>query len=99
MVVAPKILLRLSDCASTYTDFEPGTLFKSVLPDTIADPKSVKKVILCSGKHYYNLNNERNQKKLGNVAIIRVESLAPFPVQELSEELNKYKSATGMSCF
>lgn len=92
IVVGPKTLLRSSDATSSYAEFLPGTHFQSVLPDTTANPKQVKKIIFCSGKHYYNLNNERIAKKYEDVAIIRVESLCPFPVQDLQQEISKYKN-------
>jgi probable 2-oxoglutarate dehydrogenase E1 component DHKTD1 len=93
VVVAPKTMLRMSDATSKFQDFEPGTHFHSVLPDEIANPKDVKKIILCSGKHYYALNSERLEKKIENVAIIRIESLCPFPVHDIQVELAKYKNA------
>jgi probable 2-oxoglutarate dehydrogenase E1 component DHKTD1 len=92
VVVAPKTLLRMSDATSPHTDMAPGTHFKGVLGDSLADPKKVKKIVLCSGKHYYTLNSERIQKKIENCAIVRVESLCPFPVFELQTELAKYKN-------
>lgn len=94
IVVGPKTLLRLSDATSKINEMLPGTHFENVLPDSYANPKSVKKVILCSGKHYYNLNSERIAKNINDVAIIRVESLCPFPVQEIQAELSKYGMAT-----
>jgi probable 2-oxoglutarate dehydrogenase E1 component DHKTD1 len=94
IVVGPKTLLRLSDATSPITEFLPGTHFQNVIPDVYANPKSVKRVILCSGKHYYNLNSERINKRIEDVAIIRVESLCPFPVQEIQTELSKYGMAT-----
>lgn len=51
------------------------------------------KVILVSGKHYYALDNFRESTDQKNVAIIRVESLCPFPVQELLQEIDRYKYA------
>lgn len=94
IVVGPKILLRLSDATSKYTEFQAGTSFKPVIEDFIAmDTSKVKKIILCSGQHYYKLNAYRNEHKLSEVAIIRVESLCPFPVQEINEELERYKNA------
>lgn len=96
IVVGPKTLLRLSDATSVYTDFVHGTTFKPVIEDVIAMEKDrVKRVILCSGKHYYNLNAYRNSNKIRDVAIVRVESLSPFPVQEINEELDNYKNAKG----
>lgn len=100
IVVGPKTLLRLSDATSVYTDFVHGTTFKPVIEDVIAMEKDkVKRVILCSGKHYYNLNAFRDENKIHEVAIVRVESLCPFPVKELNDELDKYKNAKGISLF
>lgn len=96
VVVAPKILLRLSNATSTHADMQPGTYFKNVIGDNIADPKRVKKIILCSGKHYYNLNDERISKKIDNTAILRLESLCPFPLYEIQEEILKYNNARSM---
>lgn len=93
IVVAPKTMLRMSEATSTHEDFQAGTHFKNVLPDITANPKDVKKIIFCSGKHYYNLDNERVTKKIQNVAIIRVESLCPFPVHDILEQMTKYKNA------
>lgn len=95
VVVAPKILLRLSEASSTHAEFQPGTSFLPVLSDPIADAVQVKKVLLCSGKHYYALNEERINKNYKDVAIIRIESLCPFPVAEINKELDKYKNANG----
>lgn len=93
VVFAPKTMLRMSEATSSFEDFQPGTHFKNILPDTVANPKDVQKVILCSGKHFYNLNAERTSKNIKNVAIIRVESLCPFPVHEINEQLTVYKNA------
>jgi len=60
----------------------------------IKDNYNVNKVILVSGKHYYALNNYREITGNKNVAIIRIESLCPFPTYELLEEIKKYKYAT-----
>lgn len=93
VVVAPKTLLRLSDATSPFGDFETGKSFLPVIGDKSVNPASVKRVLLCSGKHYYNLNEERVKRSSSDVAIVRVESLCPFPVHELNEELDKYKNA------
>lgn len=61
--------------------------------DVRANPSKVTKVVLCSGKHYYNLDAERTKQNIDNVAIIRVESLVPFPIHEIQEELKKYSNA------
>ncbi|XP_040172310.1 probable 2-oxoglutarate dehydrogenase E1 component DHKTD1 homolog, mitochondrial [Anopheles arabiensis] len=94
LVVAPKTLLRLSDCVSPHTDFAPGTHFQPVLPDPAPlDPKRVRRVVLCSGKHYYTLASERQARQVTDVALVRVESLCPFPVQAIRDELAKYANA------
>ncbi|XP_037952832.1 probable 2-oxoglutarate dehydrogenase E1 component DHKTD1 homolog, mitochondrial [Teleopsis dalmanni] len=94
VVVAPKILLRLSAATSTHSDFQEGTHFHNVLGDTaVTNVEGVRKVILCSGKHFYNLNDERKAKSITDTAIVRLESLSPFPIHELQEELGKYKNA------
>lgn len=93
IVISPKTMLRMSDATSSFEDFQPGNHFKNVLPDDIANPKDVKRIILCSGKHYYNLNNERTSKNIQDAAIIRIESLSPFPVHDIQLELSKYKNA------
>lgn len=94
VVIAPKTMLRMSEATSSFEEFQPGNHFKSVLSDTIATPDKVKKVILCSGKHFYNLNNERKARNVQDVAIIRVESLCPFPVHDIQQEIAKYKKTT-----
>lgn len=100
IVVGPKTLLRLSDATSVYTDFLSGTIFKPVIEDAIAmETDKVKRVILCSGKHYYNLNAYRNEKKIREIAIVRVESLCPFPVSEINNQLDQYKNAKGTITF
>ncbi|XP_037921992.1 probable 2-oxoglutarate dehydrogenase E1 component DHKTD1 homolog, mitochondrial [Hermetia illucens] len=92
IVVAPKVLLRLSDATSSHDDLAPGTHFKNVIGDDIANVQDVRKVIFCSGKHYYNLNSERLANRITDVAIIRLESLAPFPIKEIQTEIAKYKN-------
>lgn len=94
VVIGPKTMIRMSDASSSYEDFLPGTHFKNILPDNTANPKAVKKIIFCSGKHFYNLNAERLAKNHQDVAIIRVESLCPFPVHDIQQEIAKYKNAT-----
>ncbi|CAH0723581.1 unnamed protein product, partial [Brenthis ino] len=93
VVASPKILLRMADAVSPLSDFTPGTHFKPVIGDAIADPLKVKRVILVCGKHYYELHKERVKSKIEDVAILRVEALAPFPLQEIQEQLNKYTNA------
>lgn len=96
VVVAPKILLRLPEATSVHTDLAAGTSFLPVIGDaTVTDASSVRRVILCSGKHYYALQAERLAQGHTDVAIVRVESLCPFPVGEINEELRRYPNAKG----
>ncbi|XP_050448038.1 2-oxoadipate dehydrogenase complex component E1 isoform X2 [Cataglyphis hispanica] len=94
VVVAPKILLRHPAAVSSFSDFMPRTSFKTIIGDNnVEENCNVNKIILVSGKHYYALNNYRETIGNKNVAIIRIESLCPFPVHELLEEIEKYKHA------
>ncbi|KAH8407072.1 hypothetical protein KR222_005684 [Zaprionus bogoriensis] len=92
VVVAPKTLLRLSAATSTHEDFQPGTMFHNVIGDTTVQPEQVRKVIICSGKHYYSLAEERAKRQAHDTAIVRLESLCPFPVHELQAQLAQYGS-------
>ena len=93
IVVGPKGLLRLPEAVSSLQDMAPGTYFRTVLPDTNAvSPESVTKGILCTGKHYYLLDQYRRDKGIKNTVIIRVESLCPFPAKAVYEEVRKYPS-------
>lgn len=73
VVVAPKILLRLPEATSSLDEMAPGTTFQTVMGDPGVSPGKVTKVVFCSGKHYYTLTKERENLKLQNVAIIRLE--------------------------
>ncbi|XP_077997960.1 2-oxoadipate dehydrogenase complex component E1-like [Glandiceps talaboti] len=93
VVVAPKILLRLPAATSQLQDMMAGTYFQPVLGDNSVNPDSVTKVLFVTGKHYYALLKQRNSLQANNVAIVRVESLCPFPAMELRQELKKYPNA------
>ncbi|XP_017891896.2 probable 2-oxoglutarate dehydrogenase E1 component DHKTD1 homolog, mitochondrial [Ceratina calcarata] len=93
IIVAPKILLRHIAATSALADMGPQTTFKSVIGDEKAKASEVTKIIFVTGKHYYALDNFRETTEQSNVAIIRVESLCPFPVQDLLQEIDRYKRA------
>ncbi|KAJ0403177.1 hypothetical protein P43SY_005171 [Pythium insidiosum] len=97
VVMAPKTLLRLADATSTLQEMGPDTTFQPVYTDvSITKPSKVKKVMFCSGKFYYDLVRERS-KRLGDkaeeIAIIRIEELAPFPFKHVVAELQKFEHA------
>jgi len=90
IVITPKSLLRHKECTSSLDDLASG-YYRRVLPDVDhINPKNVKHIILCSGKVYYELLNERRAKKRNDLAIIRVEQLYPFPGPELNKVLKCY---------
>jgi probable 2-oxoglutarate dehydrogenase E1 component DHKTD1 len=72
----------------------PGSQFKPVLDDTIADSSSVERVVLLSGKLYYDLIKERSARGLDSkVALVRVEELCPFPFEGVRSTLARYSDA------
>ncbi|PRY06078.1 2-oxoglutarate dehydrogenase E1 component [Pontibacter ummariensis] len=90
--MSPKSLLRHPAVVSPIEDFTSGG-FKEVIGDDYATAKSVKKVLLCSGKVYFDLLEEQQKSERKDIAIIRLEQLAPFPKVQLEAELKKYKNA------
>lgn len=100
IVMSPKSLLRHKLCVSDLADFGPKTNFKTVIGETeklVADNK-VRKVVVCSGKVYYDLLEERANRKINDIAIVRMEQYYPFPKSELIEELKRYKNAEVVWC-
>ncbi len=92
IVFTPKSLLRHPQCVSTVEDFSKGGL-QEIIDDSYVKAKDVKKVLLCSGKVYYDLLNKQQDDKRKDVAIVRVEQLYPLPDKQLSKILAKYKGA------
>jgi 2-oxoglutarate dehydrogenase E1 component len=93
VVMTPKSLLRHKLAVSSLDDLANGH-FHLVIPDQrIENDKKVKRVVLCSGKVYYDLFEEAEKRKLTDVAIVRVEQLYPFPRTEVNAELDKYPAA------
>ena len=92
IVASPKLLLRLPAARSSLDELAPGTKFHPVLSDpAVKDPASIKRVVLCSGKFYYEL--EKAKPKDVDVAFIRLEELSPYPAAELRAALAPYKNA------
>ena len=92
IVFTPKSLLRHPMATSKVDELTSGA-FKPVIDDVDTTAENVKKVILCSGKIYYDLIGEKIAKDHDDTAIIRVEKLYPAPVDEVKEVLAKYKNA------
>ncbi|KAK2101024.1 putative 2-oxoglutarate dehydrogenase E1 component DHKTD1, mitochondrial [Saguinus oedipus] len=93
IVASPKMLLRLPAAVSALQEMAPGTTFNPVIGDSSVDPKKVKTLVFCSGKHFYSLMKQREPlgAKKHDFAIIRVEELCPFPLDSLQQEMSKYK--------
>ncbi len=91
VLFTPKSLLRNKDAASPLSEFTKGG-FQTVIGerDESIDAKKVTRLVMCSGKVYYDLVKQRTEKKLDDVAIIRLEQLYPFPHKALTAELKKY---------
>jgi 2-oxoglutarate decarboxylase len=101
IVFTPKSMLRLKAAASAVEDFTSGE-FRKVIPETVQgiDPNGVRRVLLCSGKVYYDLLAERAKRAGGAdggdaaaVAIVRVEQLSPLPATEIAQAVAAYPGA------
>ncbi|KAI6652012.1 2-oxoglutarate dehydrogenase E1 component DHKTD1, mitochondrial-like [Oopsacas minuta] len=93
IIVGPKGLLRLPEAVSSLNEMSSGTHFKTVLSDSNAG-SAVENTqgILCSGKHYYALDQYRRENGIKDCVIIRVESLCPFPADNIIKEVMKFPS-------
>jgi 2-oxoglutarate decarboxylase len=90
VVFTPKSLLRHPACSSRLEELTAGA-FREVLPDSsAADPQAVSRVLLLSGKIYYELEAERRRRSASHVALVRIEQLYPFPYGEVQEILQSY---------
>ncbi|UPL48767.1 2-oxoglutarate dehydrogenase E1 component [Hymenobacter sublimis] len=92
VVMSPKSMLRHPLCVSPVEEFTSGT-FREVLGDVYAEDKKVKRVLLCTGKVYFDLLEEQQKSERRDVAIVRLEQLHPFPQKQLAVELAKYPKA------
>ena len=100
IIMTPKSLLRNKMCVSKLSDMAEQTAFRRVIkdPDINLKDKNIKKVVICSGKVFYNLYEEREKRKLENVKILRLEQIYPFPHRTLKEELSKTPDAEVVWC-
>jgi len=92
ILMTPKSLLRLKACVSPVDELVKER-FHEVLDDTVVDAAAVRRVLLCSGKIYYDLLDRRTQEKANDVAIVRVEQFYPFPDDLLTRSLKRYRKA------
>ena len=90
VVMSPKSLLRHKEATSTLEDLADGR-FHTVLDETDGlDPTKVKRLILCSGKVFYDLRAARRERGIEDMALVRVEQLYPFPGEDLAEIVSQY---------
>jgi 2-oxoglutarate dehydrogenase E1 component len=93
IVMTPKSLLRSPNAVSTIDEFTTGG-FHAVLPDAVTNAENIKRLVLCSGKVYYDLKAEAEQQGLEHVTILRVEQFYPFPKQSLEDWFAQFANAT-----
>jgi 2-oxoglutarate dehydrogenase E1 component len=93
VVITPKSLLRLPAAASVLDDFTSGGFLPVIDDGEIAEAQAIERVVLCSGKVYYDLLEARKKTGSGKVAIVRMEQFYPFPAERLREVLAKYPAA------
>jgi len=95
VVMTPKSMLRNPQAVSTEADFTGDSCFREMIDDDalLAGPSRVTRLVFCSGKVYYDLINYRNEHKLKNTAIIRIEQLYPFHDEMLQQIISRYPRA------
>jgi 2-oxoglutarate dehydrogenase E1 component len=93
VVMSPKSLLRHPSAVSTIGDLSGGR-FEPLLPDPAApDPAGVERLVFCAGKLFYDLAAARDERRLGHVALVRIEELYPLPADRIEAELARYPGA------
>jgi 2-oxoglutarate dehydrogenase E1 component len=100
IVMTPKSLLRHKLCISKLADFAKGTSFQRVIPETqkLVEDKKIRRLVLTSGKVYYDLFEERAKRGIKDIAIVRTEQYYPFADKEIAAELARYKNAEVVWC-
>jgi 2-oxoglutarate dehydrogenase E1 component len=100
VIMTPKSLLRHKLATSPLADMAEGSTFQFVIPETdaIAAPDQVKRVVISTGKVYYDLVQERREKGIKDVALLRLEQIYPFPEKKLAAALAPYKNAEVIWC-
>ncbi|MBK8838738.1 MAG: 2-oxoglutarate dehydrogenase E1 component [Hyphomonadaceae bacterium] len=109
IVMTPKSLLRHKRAVSFFKDMGPNTSFHRILADgaevpeckadvTLKADKDIRRVVMCSGKVYFDLFEEREKRKIDDVYLLRIEQLYPFPVASLMKELARFPQADMVWC-
>ncbi len=108
VIMTPKSLLRHKRCVSSLDDMGPGSSFHRVLWDdaeykpgstiVLAPDDKIKRVVMCSGKVYYDLLEAREARGIDNIYLLRVEQFYPYPAQSMIKELQRFKKADMVWC-
>ena len=100
IIMTPKSLLRHKMCVSSLSDMSEKTAFRRVIrdPNVKLKDSEIKRVVICSGKVFYSLLEEREKRKINNIRILRLEQIYPFPSKTLKEMLSKTPSAEIVWC-
>ena len=93
VVFTPKSLLRHPKAVSAKRDLTNGS-FQAVISDPDVSPKEVKTVVICSGKFYYDLEQEREKRGRMDVALIRIEQLFPLPIKEIEQHMAQFPNTS-----
>ncbi len=108
ILMTPKSLLRHKKAVSDLADFAEGSAFHRVLHDDaehdrlttikLAPDANIRRVVLCSGKVYYDLLDEREKRGIDDVYLMRLEQFYPWPVKSLTTELSRFANADLVWC-
>jgi 2-oxoglutarate dehydrogenase E1 component len=95
VVMSPKSLLRHPACVSSLDEIQPGTQFQPVIADAFKNGKSKKprRVVMCSGKVYYDLRDAMNKHEVKDIAVVRIEQLYPLHLDAINSILRTYDGA------
>jgi len=94
VIMTPKSLLRKPEAVSSLRELARGG-FQTVIGEVDAlEPQAVSRIVACSGKVYYDLLAARRERRLDNIAVIRVEQLYPFPHKQFAAEIRRYPNAS-----
>jgi len=101
ILMTPKSLLRNKACVSKLEEMGPGTTFQTMIGETstgLVEDAKIRRVVICSGKVYYDLIAAREEKKINDVVIVRLEQFYPFPGKLMGQQLSRYPKAEIVWC-
>src|SRR5579862_4571823 len=108
ILVTPKSLLRHKRVVSSLTEMTPGTTFHRILYDDaqmlpneaikLVPDEKIRRIVLCSGKVYYDLYDEREKRGIDDIYLMRIEQLYPVPLKSLVQEVGRFKNAELVWC-